>query len=144
MDWFQLTLLLAVTGTALTLSLRAITPETNPFLFMAFVTAFAGFALLSYCGVNKISPILEQNALILALLAGVSIAVLDLAFIFMFRHKAPVSTAMPLFRVSSIALAACIGWIVFQENPSLIKLTGIVTACLAVYLLNSKPKGEVK
>lgn len=139
MSWFELALIFSVTGTTLILSMRAITHETNPFLFMAIVTALASALFFGYCLISNTPYTLPNDALRLAALAGISVAVLDLAFIFMFRKAAPVSVAMPIFRVSGIMIAAMIGYTFFKEQISVLNAVGIVLACIAVYLLNSKP-----
>lgn len=142
MDWFLLTIILSFTGSTLVLSLRAITPETNPFLFMGIATGIAWAALTFFCLATGVSLALGGHATILAVLAGICITLLDIAFIFMFRKGATVSATMLIFRVSSIVLSAFIGFILFHETMNAVKLSGILLACIAVYLLNTKPKGE--
>jgi drug/metabolite transporter (DMT)-like permease len=140
MDWFVLTLILSCTGSTLVLSMRAITRETNPFLFMGCVTGIAGLVLVVFCTLNHISLQMDPTALRLAVMAGFSVAILDVAFIMMFRKGAQVSTSMQIFRVMSIVLSAVIGLLVFKEALNPVKIGGILTACMAVYLLYSKPK----
>lgn len=141
MDWFYLTLILSCIAATLILSLKAITPETNPFLFMAWVTGIACVTLVLYCWVNDISLVISQPGLALAIVAGISVAILDLAFIFMFRKGATVSVTMPLFRVAAITISAIVGMVVFSEQLNTFNVCGIMLACVAVYLLYSKPKG---
>ncbi|MDB5478559.1 MAG: hypothetical protein JWM96_1054 [Alphaproteobacteria bacterium] len=143
MDWFTLTIILAFIASTLVLSMRAITPETNPFLFMAIVTGLASVSLVLYCMFSGISLSLGRNAAFLALLAGLSVTALDLGLIFMFRKGATVAVSMPLFRVCSIVISALMGFVLFREGVNPVKMAGIVLACIAVYLLNSKPKGDL-
>jgi multidrug transporter EmrE-like cation transporter len=143
MDWFTLTLILACIATTLVLCLRAIPTDVNPFLFMALVTLGAAIGLAGYCLATGISLDIGGKATKIALMAGCSVAILDLGFIFMFRKGATVSVSMQVFRVGGIVLSAFVGLVLFQEGLNLVKLAGIALACLSVYLLSSKSKGEV-
>jgi drug/metabolite transporter (DMT)-like permease len=143
MDWFILTIILSFIASTLVLSMRGITRETNPFLFMAIVTAIACLVLVAFCTISHISLVMNSHALKLAVAAGFSVTFLDLAFIFMFRKGATVAVSMQIFRVTSIVVSATIGFLLFHEQLNIVKLAGILVACIAVYLLNSKPKGEL-
>jgi drug/metabolite transporter (DMT)-like permease len=142
MDWFTLTIILSFIASTLVLSMRAITRETNPFLFMSIVTGLAAIVLVIFCNIKHISLDIDAHALKLAIMAGFSVTFLDLAFIFMFRKGATVAVSMQIFRVTSIVVSATIGFLLFQEQLNITKIAGIFVACIAVYLLNSKPKGE--
>ena len=144
MDWFTLTIILSFVASTLVLSMRAISSETNPFLFMTIVTTLASLALFGYCTIKDIPLKVEPHILKLAIMAGFSVMFLDLAFIFMFRKGATVAVSMQLFRVISIILSVTIGFLLFSEQLNPVKMAGILLACIAVYLLNSKPKGELK
>ena len=143
MNWFEFTLLFAVTGSSLVLALRAITSDTNPFVFMTIVTMFATILMTVYCTFKGTSLQLPGKTIGLACLAGCSVALLDMGFIFMFRKGAPVSVAMPIFRVVGLMIAAVIGYGFFKEQITPLKLIGILLACVAVYLLSSKPSEVV-
>lgn len=141
MNWFILTLILSGIASCLVLSLRAITPGTNPFSFMAIVVGAAAALLAGFCYFSGISLVIEPNVLGVAAMAGFSVALLDVAFIFMFRTGVPVTVAMPAFRIIAILLSAIIGIIFLHESVTPLKILGIMLACFAAYLLTtSSPK----
>ena len=146
MNWFTLTIILSGIASCLILSLRAITPKTNPFAFMAVVVGVAATLLAGFCHYQGISLIIESKVLGIAIIAGISVALLDAAFIFMFRTGVPVTTAMPAFRVSAILLSALIGILFLHESVTVLKFFGIILACFAAYFLttSSPKKDELK
>lgn len=143
MDWFTLTLLQSFISSSLILGLRFISPDTNPFAFMAIVTGAAA-ALLGVFAVSQgIDFAMPSSVLSIAALAGLSVAILDVAFIFMFRAGAKVSVSVPLFRVSAILISTIIGCSFFGETLTVMKGSGIACACLSIYFLtSSSSKGE--
>jgi multidrug transporter EmrE-like cation transporter len=140
MNWFELTIILAFVASALVLSLRHYGARINPFLLMFLVSGSASFLFFAY-NTLKGTPLLLSNDMVrLSFFAGFSVFVLDLCFIFMFRYGASVSLSMPIYRVISVILSACVGISLFKESLSPLKIMGIVVACIAIYLLNYKTK----
>jgi drug/metabolite transporter (DMT)-like permease len=135
MDWFLYAVLLSFSASTFVLSMRAITPQTNPFLFMALAGGLATILLGVYCVFAGISLSLPALIIGVGLLAGVFVGLLDLGFLMMFRRGAPVSLAVPLVRISSILISALVGVVFYTENLNATKMLGIILACLAVYLL---------
>lgn len=146
MDWFTLTLILSFVATILVMILRAITDDTNPFAFMSIVVGASAVILYLICSMKGISIGLQKNVVFVAMFAGTSVSILDLGFIFMFRKGAQVSVAMPLFRICAILISLVVGIFFLNEEITLIKSFGILTACFAVYflLVPSAKNGEIK
>jgi multidrug transporter EmrE-like cation transporter len=142
MSWFELTMILSCVASSLILSFRILTEKANPFIFMTGVSTLASIGFFTYCQVAGISLVLSPAAILLAFLAGLSVCLLDFSFIFMFRCGAPVSLCIPIYRVLSIMISACVGIAFFNESLSPLRGLGILTACVAVYLLNCKTKEE--
>ena len=135
MDWFIYAVLMSFSASTFVLAMRAITPQTNPFLFMAMAGSLATILVAIYCYGADVSLALPQPIIGVGLLAGVFVGLLDLGFLMMFRRGAPVSFAVPLVRISSILISALVGVVFYAENLNATKILGIILACLAVYLL---------
>lgn len=86
---------------------------------------------------------IQPNVLGVAAIAGVSVALLDVAFIFMFRTGGAVTTVMPAFRVAAILLSALIGILFLHESVTPLKFLGIILACFAVYFLTTSSSKKV-
>ncbi len=142
MNWFELTMILSCIASCLILSFRIFTANTNPFVFMAGVSGIACLVLTTYCAMTGVSLVISPSVFMLTILTGLSVCLLDIAFIFMFRLGAPVSLAIPVYRVISILISALIGMSVFKDHMTPLRAVGILTACVAVYLLNCKTKEE--
>lgn len=144
MDWFTLTLILSLIASSLILSMRAITPTTNPFAFMAIVVGVASVSLAGFCFYKGTSLQLPSGVLPVAIMAGIAVSILDVAFILMFRAGAKISISMPLFGVAGILLSVLIGCAFLHETVTLMKFIGILLACMAVYFLttSSPEKGD--
>lgn len=135
MSWFIYAILLSISASTFVLSMRAVTPQTNPFLFMAAAGGLATLLLGIYCKFADISLALPMPIIGVGLLAGLFVGLLDLGFLMMFRRGAPVSLAVPLVRISSILISALVGVTFYTEQLNSTKILGIILACLAVYLL---------
>jgi uncharacterized membrane protein len=70
-----------------------------------------------------------------SVLAGLCIAGANIAVIYMYKHQAPISLALPLTRVGGAMLAVLAGVLIFAEGLTVVKSAGIGLALVSIILM---------
>ena len=114
--------------------------EINAFLFASCFTAVALLAhvlcLVVYRGYNPAATdlIISKNLLYVALFAGISTVIIDLAFFFAMKQGSYVLTStIPV--IASMVLSVIAGYFIFNELLNLEKSFGLFLGAIAIYLL---------
>lgn len=84
-------------------------------------------------------PFQAQTSGVLAAIAvGVSFSLVTVGLYGTFRAGAPISLASPFIRLGGLLLASIAGFVLFKEPVTWRYATGIVLACIGVYLIITK------
>ncbi|MCF8495366.1 MAG: EamA family transporter [Alphaproteobacteria bacterium] len=99
---------------------------------VAFIVVAGLFLLFS--GFETSAQITRKDWLYV-ILTGICIGIANLFVIVMYKQGAPVSTALPLTRVSVIVGGGILGLFLFSEVLSFYKAAGMLLSILSIYLL---------
>lgn len=119
-----------------------------PPLMFASIMYTTGFVLMIplfffHMNGKEILPELQSLPIVpvlFAMGAGVVVIFVDVSVSAMFNRDAPIGIGMASLSVGSIAITTFLGFFVFKENFSLINVSGVLLAIIAVPLMfyNSK------
>lgn len=117
----------------------------NPFVFACALTGVGLIGHLFCLAFYKfhmgeaVTLNVDKTGILMAVMAGVGIVIVDLAFFFAIRHGGIVSTNI-VWSVGVLILTGLAGYFIFKEPMSYTKICGILFGLLSVILL-SKSKG---
>jgi drug/metabolite transporter (DMT)-like permease len=117
----------------------------NPFVFACALTGVGLIGHLFCLAFYKfhmgeaVTLNVDKTGILMAVMAGVGIVIVDLAFFFAIRHGGIVSTNI-VWSVGVLILTGLAGYFIFKEPMSYTKLLGMLFGLLSVILL-SKSKG---
>ena len=122
----------AIMTILLKFSLRDVPPEAAVFVTNALLVISA-FLWALYRGVKITDHLALNQPTLFLILAGLALSV-GIIRLYMALSRGPISTVSPLFGMN-IAVVAILGFIILKEPVSLERITGVILAAGAVFLL---------
>ena len=122
----------AIMTILLKFSLRDVPPEAAVFVTNALLVISA-FLWALYRGVKITDHLALNQPTLFLILAGLALSV-GIISLYMALSRGPISTVSPLFGMN-IAVVAILGFIILKEPVSLERITGVILAAGAVFLL---------
>ena len=106
-------------------------------MFFAHIVATVSIGVVYFLGKNTESNISSINIKIFIwmLLMGFCIALANCAVLYMYKHHAPISIAVPVTRTAVALLSVLLGVLFFSEVLSPIKLGGFVLSLVSIYMM---------
>ena len=105
-------------------------------VFVMTVSALAvGMLILLWYRIYEGELTYTKYGLVAAAIAGVAVAISDLAIFFMYNRGAQLSIAGILSEVASVAVIALVGILVLREPLTLTKILGITFSAIGIILL---------
>lgn len=103
---------------------------------LQFVAAFVGLGLLIYIRKTGVEPLhFNVRGIILAVLAGVSIGLVEILTFAVFSRGIPVAVGNPLIVGGSLLVTTSAGVIVLRESASPLQLAAIIMIAVGIGLL---------
>jgi drug/metabolite transporter (DMT)-like permease len=118
-------------------ALKFARPDVNILLLLAFAYLVACVSALALWLANPGlggSTLLPRDMFIAALI-GISIVGIEFGFASAFRAGEPINTTGAIVNVATALLLVPIGYLVFAEQMSLVKLAGLGLCCAGLILL---------
>ena len=112
-------------------------PSYFAFLYNLIAVILLGTLVTSYVWQGGVLEYSTQS-LWAVLICGISLVIVDISVVVMYRKGAPVSLGMPLVRILLAVFTATIGILFFNEALTLIKVIGIALGCIGIYLTVQK------
>lgn len=80
--------------------------------------------------------VINKNALIFPILAGVSTGIAEIFYLFMYSKNAPVSIGTPFVLAGTMLVAVLFGALILKEGLPAIKIAGIVITIVGLFILS--------
>lgn len=112
-----------------------IEPVVGAFLLQLAATVLATFLLIGYQAQSDTRIVWTMPGVTFSVVAGLVIMIVNYSAFAMFNQGAPLSVAVPLIKTATVLITVAAGFVLFREQFTWEKLTGIVLCLSGIYLL---------
>lgn len=143
MNWITLSVFTIILYSIHDIILKQLSTSSNAVLSGFVINISAAMVLLLILGLGyvKNKAMLQATTdkdLLWMCMAGASLGLATITFMYAFARGGNFSEVMPLMYVGIIAISVITGYLLFKEQISVKQLVGIALSCVGIYLMVRK------